>query len=353
MASFNRWIALYSAALDDSNPMLPQLQQLNDARACLENTGSTDMKVNDRQYSFILLKALPDSYSTIPSTILAAGEVKDLDPKKIQERILNEESRHSSASTSLNKIAPIKQKGNKADKDMIKCFYCKKKGHKANECRKKKKDEEEKEKKEKKEKENSAQKSINAHIGTATIEEISDDDNDDLPISIYATVRSRWMVDSGATHHITPHRSDFIDWHPQDGTVSLREHAEIRQIGSGTVAIRPSGGDKIVHLRNVMHVPDAGARYFSVGAFMLKGGRLVFEDKHISFQLRGKQIAKGYQEGTLFWIDTSNADLHAIADAPTPLQLWHERMGHMSTQALKCYKDSVQGITFDASISQD
>jgi hypothetical protein len=29
--------------------------------------------------------------------------------------------------------------------------------------------------------------------------------------------------------------------------------------------------------------------------------------------------------------------------------MWHERMGHMSTHALKCYKDSIKGITLDPS----
>ena len=45
---------------------------------------------------------------------------------------------------SLNKIAPIKRKGDKADKGKIKCYYCQKNGHKSNECCKKKKDTEEK-----------------------------------------------------------------------------------------------------------------------------------------------------------------------------------------------------------------
>ena len=145
------------------------------------------MKVSDLQYSFILIKALPDTYSTVTSTILASGEPKDLSPQKIQDRILNEEGQQSGASASLNKIAPIKCKGNKADKSKIKCYYCQKNGHKSNECHKKKKDTEEKAKDTKQK--GSGSKSVNMHINTATIEEI--DDNNDLPISIYAAARSR------------------------------------------------------------------------------------------------------------------------------------------------------------------
>ena len=194
------------------------------------------MKITDLQFCFILIKALPKSYSAVVSTILATGVPKDLSLQTIQDRILNEEGRWSGTSMSLNKIALIKKKGDKADKSKIKCYYCQKNGHKSNECRKKKKDVKDKDKKDKEEEKGSGtQKSVNAHISTATIEEISN--NEDLPVFIYSAARFRWMVDSGATHHITPHHSDFITWTPTTGTVSLGGHAEIKQIGIGTVVI--------------------------------------------------------------------------------------------------------------------
>src|SRR6266403_1399563 len=273
-------MAITNATLDDSTPLLPQLQKLNNLCITLSNN---DNKITDLQYCFTLLKALPESYSAVTSTILASGEPKDLTLQKIQDRILNEEGQRAGTATSLNKIAPIKQKGDKADKSKVKCFYCQKPGHRANECCKKK-DAEEKEKKEKgKGNGTQATKAVNTHIGTAKIEEIND--NEDLTVSLYAALRSRWMVDSGATHHITPHHSDFLSWSPAKGAVSLGGHAEISQIGTGSVAIRPSGGDRIVHLHDVMHVPNAGARYFSVSALMQKGGHILFKDQKLTISI--------------------------------------------------------------------
>jgi hypothetical protein len=129
MSAFNSWVALTGTALEDTRPMLPQLQKLNDARLTLHNN---DMIITDLQFCFILIKVLPDSYATIASTILATGAPADLKPQTIQDWILNEEGCWSSASTSLNKIAPMKKNSE------ITCYYCKKTSHKSTECQKKK-----------------------------------------------------------------------------------------------------------------------------------------------------------------------------------------------------------------------
>jgi hypothetical protein len=80
---------------------------------------------------------------------------------------------------------------------------------------------------------------------------------------------------------------------------------------------------------------------------MQKGAQILFKNNKLSISFQGQRITEGYQEGNLFWIDTSNTSLHVIGAAPTPLILWHAHMGHMSNQALKRYKDSVKGITLD------
>jgi transposase InsO family protein len=98
-----------------------------------------------------------------------------------------------------------------------------------------------------------------------------------------------------------------------------------------------------------MHVPDAGACYFSVSALMQKGSQITFKNNKLSISVRGKQVAAGYQEGNLFWINTTNTAVHAI-DTPIPIDLWHKRMGHMSYNALKRYKDSVKGISITTSL---
>ena len=69
-------------------------------------------------------------------------------------------------------------------------------------------------------------------------------------------------------HHITLHRSDFATWALARGLVSLGEHAEIAQIGTGTVQIQPFRGDRDMHLQDVMHVSDVEVRYLVKGEIL-------------------------------------------------------------------------------------
>ena len=78
------------------------------------------------------------------------------------------------------------------------------------------------------------------------------------------------MVDLGTTHHMTPYHSNFDQWTLAKGSISLRGHAKIEQIGSGSVTVKPARLDQNVQLtlQNVMHVPEVQAHYLSVSALL-------------------------------------------------------------------------------------
>jgi hypothetical protein len=144
------WIALVQAKFDDASPLAPQLAKLNELRVALANA---NMGVTETQYSLILLNALPPSYKTMATILLASSLATSLKPSDISARVINEEGRRSGPSTSLNAAAcaPIKSsdkgKGKKRDHSALTCHYCSKKGHIQPNCHKKKKDDAEKGKK--------------------------------------------------------------------------------------------------------------------------------------------------------------------------------------------------------------
>jgi hypothetical protein len=149
MAMFNLWHTLVNTRLQEGSPFQPQFQTILNTRNTLSENG---MSVSDMQLAFIILDALPPSFSAIAGTILAIGNPNALDPRMLIERILNEES-HLSGPVSLNKFTPVKPRQKPRQQNAtassssapapqggVTCFYCQKPGHKAIECKKKQKD---------------------------------------------------------------------------------------------------------------------------------------------------------------------------------------------------------------------
>jgi hypothetical protein len=345
---FNMWINLMQAKLDNSVPLAPQLAKLNETRVALSNAS---MGVTDTQYSLILLNTLPPSYEAVATILLASGPPTSLKVSEITARPLNEEGRRAGCSTSLNVMAkaPIKGtgKGKKKDHSNLTCHYCQKKGHIQPDCHKKKKDDADKKKKEESGS-SGGNKAANSHIlvpTSASIEEV----NDNVGVALYTAERVRWMMDSGATHHITPHRSDFKDYTLCKGSVRLGDKSTIDQVGVSSVVFTTSLGTPIT-LSNVLHIPQVKTRFMSTRALAQKGAEVSFTQSSFKIVVNQCRVAEGYLEDNLYWLDASSIGLNAHVKSAATLDTWHQRMGHMSHAALKSYGPSaLTGMDLDSS----
>jgi hypothetical protein len=342
------WINLTQAKLDDSAPLAPQLAKLNEMRVALSNA---NMGVTDTQYCLILLHALPPFYEAVATILLASGPPTSLKHSEIAARILNEEGRQAGPSSSLNTAAkaPIKgtSKGKKKDHSNLTCHYCQKKGHIQPDCRKKKKDDADKKKKEESGS-SSGNKAANSHILVPTSASI-DEVNDNVGVALYTAERVHWMMDSGATHHISPHRSDFKDYTPCKGSVCLGDKSTVDQVGAGSVVFTTSLGTPIT-LSNVLHILQVKTRFLSTHALAQKGAEVSFTQSSFKIVVNQRRVAEGYLEDNLYWLDASSIGLNAHVKSAATLDTWHQRMGHMSHAALKSYGPSaLTGMDLDSS----
>jgi hypothetical protein len=324
---FNMWINLTQAKLDDSVPLAPQLAKLNETRVALSNASRG---VTDTQYSLILRNALPSSYEAVATILLASGPPTSLKVSEITARLINEEGCRAGPSTSLNAMAkaPIKGtgKGKKKDHSNLTCHYCQKKGHIQPDCRKKKKDDADKKKKEESGS-SGGNKAANSHILVPTstsIEEV----NDNVGVALYTAEHVHWMMDSGATHHISPHRSDFKDYTPCKGSVRLGDKSTIDQVGVGSVVFTTSLGTPIT-LSNVLHILQVKTWFMSTRALAQKGAEVSFTQSSFKIVVNQRRVAEGYLEDNLYWLDASSIGLNAHIKSAATLDTWHQRMGHM------------------------
>ena len=201
------------------------------------------------------------------------------------------------------------------------CHYCNKEGHWKNECFKRKADEARgKLRKEQEE----------GHTAfTATTNERNE--------------FNEWIIDSGASQHISAHRDRFIKYQSiRAMKIQIGDGSEIEAIGKGDMELT-IGSTKIT-LVSVLHVPAIGSNLLSVAKIVDHGHHVVFSPTgcHISSD-RGTGV-QGIKEGNIYLLRTENRALVALSnqDSATMAQVWHCRLGH------KDFSSTAQGLLHKA-----
>ncbi|KAJ3745851.1 hypothetical protein DFH05DRAFT_1375517, partial [Lentinula detonsa] len=64
-----------------------------------------------------------------------------------------------------------------------------------------------------------------------------------------------WNTDTGASSHMTPHRSWFKSYSHHIIPIRLADNSLIYSEGIGTVEFQPEGGGQVVKFCDVLHVP--------------------------------------------------------------------------------------------------
>ncbi|KAJ9515743.1 hypothetical protein QJQ45_008624 [Haematococcus lacustris] len=128
-----------------------------------------------------------------------------------------------------------------------------------------------------------------------------------------------WVIDSGCSRHLTPHRELLHDYQP------LHEP-------QGVVCFEGAGG--AMQLLDVLHVPEADGSLVSVGKATRAGGSVHFTPFGCSINMPGaKHSIRGTQvEQDLFLLDSKPVPVAggfslAARTCSDPLVL-HHRLGH-------------------------
>jgi hypothetical protein len=244
------------------------------------------------------------------------------------------------------------------------CFYCHKMGHMAPECNKKARD---KKKKKKQKEKSSSGEAKSSKASTSALNAVASDDEFDACLSAYFGAPENWLVDSGATNHMTPFGNDITDYvtfAEGSRTVVLgNSSTRCNILGKGNVTrwveTSPKKYTKIV-LRDVLHVNGIQRRFLSTIKFQDRDYVISLDKKRAVFSKDNKRLFSAPRHGPIIELilysepplkPYQGAQLHAITELPA--KLWHERMGHLNWDSLKKTQSestsSVIGIHFDDS----
>jgi hypothetical protein len=171
-----------------------------------------------------------------------------------------------------------------------------------------------------------------------------------------------WLIDSGASFHMNPHREWFWEYENYDGgNVFLGNDSTTKIIGKGRVKLRLIDG-RIRTLPSVLHIPGMARNLISVSKMEDAGIRTIFE-KGTCRMVRGAMVLmRGVRFGTLYKLlgstisDECNSSIVPdieVEEERTPTvsgekaMLWHQRLGHIGEKGLRLLhgKGMVEGMS--------
>ena len=270
---------LFDLKMKEGTPMSNHLNAYNIIFSQLSAQG---VKFEDSVKAMILLVTLPDSWDTFRTALSNSAPATGLTSASVEGSLLTEEVNRknldsgkgssalvvrgrSNARDSSDDRGKSHNKSREPKKKNIKCFYCKKKGHMKKDCHKWKIDKG-KDKEEKK-----------SSTSSVKIEEVNTAEVDDGDIFLTSelehaslttsdeTVMSDWIIDSGASFHVTPHRGWFTSYDAsRKGSVRLGNDQSCEVVGVGDVQLQFQNGSSFT-LRNVRHVPKLTRNLISTG----------------------------------------------------------------------------------------
>ena len=348
----------------DDGSMEQQLIEFTEKRARLATNKYT---FKDWKFATHLLLILPPSYEHIRDHYMDNADPTALVLEDVKNHILERERRLKnelaiSAANAItrgpapnsSKSSPSSPNNNQKKKskrlpDDRPCFNCGKKGHWARECKAPKKS-------------NAGPKS-SGHNNNASLNVVETSDAEsDSPIVCYFGAPENWLMDSGATDHMTPFGSDFIVSSYvkfiESRTVVLGDgSSRCKILGKGTIErwVETSLHHYRQLLNDVLHVDGIKQRFLSMGKFDDKGFTITMSKSKLTISM-GKFAFNGDKVGSLYktslYVDAPIGARSLNLVQALLITVWHNRMGHLNWEAIKTVQTQnppLTGIRLDNS----
>ena len=355
---------LFGFKMVSGQSMDDHIKGLNDL---VERLAALNAPVDEQDQVALLLRSLPPTFGTLVTAYIAKGEIR---MGELREALINHECRlaeesgasgQSSAGESVLASTPsyrIQKKGPPGS-----CYGCGLMGHKHINCPT-----------------NPFQPSYSRGRGQgrgrggfrgrgrgrgSQAHRVEYDKSDSHDAGAFTAVcgatmnteKTSWVIDSGATRHITVNSDQLYDYRvlsvPE--SVSIADGTCCTALGVGKLCMYVRVGDtKFTRctLSDVLYVPNLSSNFFSVRAATLHGNVVKFGRSKCWITNAKKQlVAMGHLQDQMYVLScqTSPPDRVCVATTGSQLfDLWHQRLGHACSQRLKTAVKNklVQGVDF-------
>ncbi|KAG2773013.1 Copia protein [Phytophthora cactorum] len=314
---------LHEFKMEDGVTMAKHLDNFDELVVGLQTLGEP---LDEARQLVILLSSLPTEYELISSIVENSKDVTLIEVKerllKEYERLEKKDGTESALKATANggKFKNAKsfkgRKGNNARKSNAfkgKCYNCDQIGHMKRDC---------------------------------PSSNVSNDEE-----AVFAVGKGRsagWLIDSGATAHMTPHRDDLFEYEDLEENieVTIADGKKIRVVGTGSVRLMGIDGKRI-KMVEVLHIPGLDRRLLSVGKLAERGMSVEFQQNSCVIWYKSTAIASAKKVGKAYMLDCQKDMAHYVeyGGMDNQWELWHARMGHLNKDALVKTQRATTGMS--------
>jgi hypothetical protein len=151
--------------------------------------------------------------------------------------------------------------------------------------------------------------------------------------SLVFTWPKTWLVDSGASKHMTGYKEILLDFETKSFVekVELGDDKCYKIEGVGSISFGLESWARL-HVDEVLYVPRIKKNILSVATLEDKGYWVIFKDKKELLWANGSHLSTsepiGTHNGGLYVV--SGQSVHALAHGVNSSNaLWHRRLGHI------------------------
>jgi transposase InsO family protein len=354
-ARFNAYDDLFSIRKKDEESLQSLTNRITLSVRKIQNLRPADFtleKLDEELLSMAMIRALPSDYANFVSSILLMDK---LDKDTIIQAFQNEENQRTHRSETESGAAD-KVLAASTLQELI-CEFCHLKNHLMKDCFKYEKAKKEARKPRPKKAANTTAAQATAHDN---VKEFAG------KVSFRSTTPSTpeinldWNADTGATSHMTPHRTWLRNYQPYRVPIRLADDTVLYSAGVGNVVYHPlvdGRSAQPIELTRVLHVPLLGNNLLAVLFLTKRRGFEVHIDADLmNFIKDGKKlfVAKINDHNTAYLSGTTQSfapqSVNMASTLPMDYSLWHRRFAHLNLDDVKLLigKEWVTGVTLDS-----
>lgn len=247
-------------------------EHINNIKTLSEHLEAIDDAIAEKDLVILLISSLPEEYNYLITALETIAE-DNLTWDYVRDRLIHESEKKKPAKAETSGDALFSSKPN--NKKSGKCHYCKKPGHYARDCFKKKSD----------------QKKENANFA-------NDDHDNELALKSSEVNEDEWWIDSGASSHMTRNLKSLRNYSSFETPikVKLADDHVLNAFGKGNVHLTILSKNEKVKtvLHDVLYVPKIQNKLFSLSYLTDKGVDVQFKGKDCDITKEGKQYTIGH-----------------------------------------------------------